>query len=138
MHEMSYCESIVAAVERRAGDRPVERIRVRIGTIHRIVPDAFQQSFELAAAGGPAAGAVTEVITLPVSGVCRSCRAEFSSDDPAPACPTCGALDVAVSGGHEVILEWIQYRRAPEDQPADAEDTPEVIPEHTHAPTGAH
>jgi hydrogenase nickel incorporation protein HypA/HybF len=129
VHEMSYCESVVQAVERRAGDR----LGVRIGTVHRIVPAAFQQSFELAAAGGVAAGATTDLVTVPVSAVCRACRSSFGSDDPAPACPSCGSLDVFAEGGDEVILEWIEYRPSERtDQPA-AESADEVVPEHTHA-----
>jgi hydrogenase nickel incorporation protein HypA/HybF len=136
---MSYCESVVAAVERRAGGRPVARVGVRIGTVHRIVPEAFQQSFEMAAAGGPAARAITEIVTVPVSGACRDCRIAFTSDDPSPACPGCGGLDVFVEGGDEVILEWIEYRPAPDaDEGAAAESADELVPEHTHATTGAH
>jgi hydrogenase nickel incorporation protein HypA/HybF len=135
---MSYCESVVQAVERRAGDRPVARIGVRIGTVHRIVPDAFQQSFELAAAGGVAAGATTDLVTVPVSAICRACRSSFASDDPAPACQDCGSLDVFAEGGDEVILEWIEYRPSQRaDQPA-AESADEIVPKHTHAETGGH
>ena len=110
MHEMSYCEGVVQAVERRAGGRPVERVGVRIGVVHRVVPEAFQQSFELAAAGGVAAGAVTELVVVPVQGQCRGCGASFAAEDPAPACPRCGGLDVTADGGDEVVLEWVQYR----------------------------
>jgi hydrogenase nickel incorporation protein HypA/HybF len=138
VHEMSYCESVVAAVERRAGDRPVARIGVRIGTVHRIVADAFQQSFEMAAAGGPAAGAVTELVTVPVSGTCRDCRTGFTSDDPSPACPSCGGLDVFVEGGDEEILEWIEYRPTPDAEDPASEPADELVPTHTHASTGAH
>jgi hydrogenase nickel incorporation protein HypA/HybF len=138
VHEMSYCESVVAAVERRAGSRPVARVGVRIGTVHRIVPDAFQQSFEMAAAGGVAAGAITELVTVPVSGVCRDCRTSFTSADPAPACPGCGGLDVFAEGGDEVILEWIEYRPEPDDDRPSAEPSGEFVPKHTHAKTGAH
>jgi hydrogenase nickel incorporation protein HypA/HybF len=137
MHEMSYCESVVEAVERRAGERPVARVGVRIGTVHRIVADAFQQSFELAAADGVAAGATTELVTVPVAAVCRDCRTGFSSDDPAPACPACGGLDVFTEGGDEVILEWIEYRPAA-DVEAPPEVTDEPVPKHSHAETGAH
>jgi hydrogenase nickel incorporation protein HypA/HybF len=133
VHEMSYCESVVEAVERRAGDRPVARIGVRIGTVHRVVPDAFQQSFEMAAAGGVAAGATTDLVTVPVSAICRACRSSFFSDEPAPACPSCGSIDVFAEGGDEVILEWIEYRPSElADQPA-AESADEVVPKHTHA-----
>jgi Zn finger protein HypA/HybF involved in hydrogenase expression len=138
---MSYCESVVAAVERRAAGRAVTRVGVRIGVVHRVVADAFQQSFELAAAGGVAVGAVTELVTVPVTGTCRDCRTGFTSDDPAPACPRCGSLDVFAEGGDEVVLEWIAYRATEERGESDAESADELVPEHRHdhdpAVTGA-
>lgn len=128
MHEMSYCEGVLEAVRRRAGDRPVARVGVRIGAVHRVVADAFEQSFQLAAAGGPAQGATTEVVVVPVHGHCMDCRADFASTDPAPACPSCGSLDVAADGGDEVVLEWIQYV----DTAAPADRSGELVPAHTH------
>jgi Zn finger protein HypA/HybF involved in hydrogenase expression len=65
MHELSYCEAVLEAVERRAQGRPVAHVSVRIGEVHRIVQGAFEQSFQLAAQGGPAEGATTEVVTVP-------------------------------------------------------------------------
>lgn len=126
MHEMSYCEGVLEAVERRAHGRTVTRVGVRIGAIHRVVADAFQQSFEMAAVGGPAEGATTEVVVLPVRGHCMDCRSDFTSTDPSPACSSCGSLDVAVEGGDEVVLEWLEYA----DASADRSD--ETVPAHTH------
>ena len=40
MHEMSYCEGVLEAVEKRAKGRPVVRVGVRIGAVHRVVADA--------------------------------------------------------------------------------------------------
>lgn len=127
MHELSYCEGVLEAVLRRAGDRPVAAVGVRIGAVHRVVADAFQQSFELAAAGTPAEGAQTELTVLPVHGHCMDCRHDFHAQDPAPACPECGSLDVAVEGGDEVVLEWIRY------VDTSAPDLPDLrVHEHTH------
>jgi hydrogenase nickel incorporation protein HypA/HybF len=128
MHEMSYCEGVVEAVERRAAGRPVARVGVRIGAVHRVVADAFAQSFQIAAAGGPAEGATTELVVVPVDGHCMDCRTDFQSADPSPACPACGSLDVAAVGGDEVILEWLQY--VDTGQPAESSD--ELVPAHTH------
>src|SRR5277367_2126417 len=119
---MSYCEGVLEAVERRANGRPVARVGVRIGVVHRVVADAFAQSFEIAAAGGVAAGATTEVVTVPVRGSCRSCGASFETADPHPACVGCGGFDVMTEGGDEVILEWIEYRAD------DAEHAAEIVP----------
>ncbi|MDX6221596.1 MAG: hydrogenase nickel incorporation protein HypA/HybF [Frankiales bacterium] len=127
---MSYCEGVLEAVLRRAGDRRVERIGVRIGVVHRVVAAAFEQSFQLAAAGGPAEGATTEVVVVPVRGHCMECRHDFEAAEPTPACPECGSLDVAVDGGDEVILAWLQYAEKPADLPE------ELVPAHTHAGRG--
>ncbi len=51
MHELGLCSSIVDAVEQRAGDRPVARVRVRVGRLHHVHPEAFEQSFAVAAEG---------------------------------------------------------------------------------------
>jgi len=134
VHEMSYCEGVLEAVQRRAAGRPVARIGVRIGAVHRVVADAFEQSFQLAAAGGPAEGATTELVVVPVRGHCLDCRADFDSPDPSPACSSCGSLDVAVQGGDEVVLEWLQYVDTADSagsSPA-PDRTAELVPAHTH------
>lgn len=128
MHEMSYCEGVLEAVERRAHGRPVTRVGVRIGVVHRVVADAFEQSFQMAASGGVADGATTEVVVVPVHGHCMDCRADFDAADPAPACPTCGSLEVAVEGGDEVVLEWLQYAEGA----APTESAAEPVHAHTH------
>jgi hydrogenase nickel incorporation protein HypA/HybF len=128
MHELSYCEGVLEAVHRRAAGRPVARVGVRIGAVHRVVADAFEQSFQLVAMGGPAEGATTEVVVVPVRGHCMDCRDDFESTDPSPACPSCGSLDVAAEGGDDVVLEWLQYV----DTGAAADRQPELVPAHTH------
>ena len=130
MHELSYCEGVLEAVERRAAGRPVSRVGVRIGAVHRVVAEAFEQSFQLAATGGPAEGAATEVVVVPVHGHCMDCRTDFDSTDPSPAGPACGSLDVAAEGGDEVVLEWLQY--VDTDRAAEPADQP--VPAHTHGP----
>lgn len=55
------CEGVLAAVERRAQGRPVARVGVQVGTQLGVAPDAFQQNFELVAAGGVAAAATTHL-----------------------------------------------------------------------------
>ncbi len=126
MHELGYAEGVLEAVLRRSAGRPVARVGVRIGAVHRVAAEAFAQSFHLAAAGGPAAGAVTEIVVVPVRGHCMDCRTDFSAADPSPACPSCGSLDVAVEGGDEVVLEWLECAGPAADGPQGA------VPAHNH------
>ena len=64
MHELGLCSSIVEAVERRAGERPVARVRVRVGELNHVHPEAFTQSFEIAAMGTVAEGADAELVLV--------------------------------------------------------------------------
>ena len=129
---MGYCEGVLDAVERRAAGRSVMRVGVRIGAVHRVVPEVFEQSFQLAAMGGPAAGAVTELVVVPVRGHCMGCRSDFESGDPSPACPACGCIDVAVDGGDEVVLEWLEYADPDADPDTGADRLAQPVPAHTH------
>lgn len=117
MHEVGMCEGVLAAVEARAGDRTVARIGVRAGTSLRVVPEAFQTAFELVAAGGVAADAVTEVTVVPIRARCVRCSQEFETEDPFPACPSCGGVELQRDLGNELTLEWIEYV-GPAQQPA--------------------
>lgn len=112
MHEIGLCESVLAAVERRAEGRPVAGLTVRVGTLLRVVPEAFAQSFELVAAGSVAEGATTELIFVPVQGRCDDCGHMFESHDATPACPSCGSVRVAREGGDDLVLEMLRYRGA--------------------------
>ena len=109
MHELGMCEAIVEAVERRAGGRPVRRLRLQVGTMHRVVPEAFNQAFAMAAGGGVARDAEVDLIFLPVRTACKSCGTEVESDDFVPLCGRCGSADVEIVQGQELMLESLEY-----------------------------
>jgi hydrogenase nickel incorporation protein HypA/HybF len=112
MHELGLCEDIVAAVERRANGRAVARFRVQVGRLHHVHPEAFEQSIEMAAAGGPAEGAVAELVLVPVRARCTACGHETESDELIMSCAECGSMDVELCGGEELVLESIEYQGA--------------------------
>jgi len=112
MHELGLCEAIVERVEQRAGDRPVARVRVRVGRLHHVHPDAFDQSFTMAASGGVAEDAVADLVLLPVRAHCQTCGQNTESDEMVLACEKCGSIDLELTGGDELMLESIEYRSA--------------------------
>lgn len=118
MHEVGMCEGVVETVQRRAGERPVEAIGVRVGAALRVVPDSFEQAFEMVAAGTVAADARVELVTVPVSAACRECDHSFDSEDPTPACPSCGSTNVQAEGGNELTVEWLAYGANSGDEPS--------------------
>jgi hydrogenase nickel incorporation protein HypA/HybF len=110
MHELGLCTSIVDAVEKRAGDRPVAHVRVRVGRLHHVHPDAFDQSFSMAAMGTVAENADAELVVLPVVARCGGCAATWECDEIPVACPACRSVDIDLLGGDELVLESIEYR----------------------------
>jgi hydrogenase nickel incorporation protein HypA/HybF len=105
MHELGLCEDIVAAVERRADGRRVARARIRVGRLHHVHPEAFEQSFAVAA--------VAELVLVPVRAHCGSCGADTEAGELITSCAACGSVDIELTGGDELILEYLEYRPAP-------------------------
>lgn len=110
MHELGLCTSIVDAIEQRAGERSVQRVRVRVGRLHHVHPEAFDQSFAVAAQGTVAEDAAAELVLLPVRARCGTCTGTWEADEIPMACPHCGGVDVELVGGDELVLESIEYR----------------------------
>ena len=109
MHEFGICDGIVEAVQWRANGRRVARVKVRVGVMHRVVEEAFQQAFSHAAEGTEAENASLDIVVIPVRAVCRSCQAEFESEDIATVCAKCGGMNLDFAAGEELILESIEY-----------------------------
>jgi hydrogenase nickel incorporation protein HypA/HybF len=109
MHEFGMCDGIVEAVQWRANGRRVARVKIRVGVMHRVVKEAFQQAFLHAAEGTEAESASLDLVILPVRSVCRSCQTEFESEDLATVCAKCGGVDLDLVGGQELVLESIEY-----------------------------
>jgi hydrogenase nickel incorporation protein HypA/HybF len=110
VHELGLCSSIVDAIARRAGERPVSRVVVRVGRLHHVHPEAFDQSFAVAATGTVAEGAAAELVLLPVRARCGSCDATWEAEEIPFACPSCGGVDVELVGGDELVLESLEYQ----------------------------
>ena len=112
MHEFGLCDGIVEAVQRRAAGRPVARVRVRVGTLHRVVEAAFQQAFAHAAEGTEAEHAAVELVVIPVSATCLGCGDVVEANDIIAVCPKCGGTNLDFIAGEELILESIEYEAA--------------------------
>jgi Hydrogenase/urease nickel incorporation, metallochaperone, hypA len=65
MHELGLAEGIMTVAIDMSGERPVNRIVVRIGEEQRIVPDSLEFGFQLLAEGTACEGAVLQCIVVP-------------------------------------------------------------------------
>ncbi|MDX6739947.1 hydrogenase/urease maturation nickel metallochaperone HypA [Actinocorallia sp. A-T 12471] len=120
MHELGLCDGIVAAALKRAGDRRIRAVKVRV-TGHPVDPAVIEQGFRLAAAGTLAADATVELVQDQAEVRCRTCGAEERADGALglAACVRCGGLDVEVTGREEAFLEAITVDQTDgHDEPA--------------------
>jgi hydrogenase nickel incorporation protein HypA/HybF len=103
MHEMALTRSVVEAVCEHAAGRRVHSVRVEVGALCAVVPDAMNFCFDLATEGTAAAGARLDIDTTPGRARCRSCAEDFELPDPILLCP-CGSADVEVTAGRDLRI----------------------------------
>ena len=103
MHELAITQSVVDAVTERTGSATIVSVRVRVGRLSGVVPDALRFCFELVTEGTPLEGARLEIDQPEGRGRCRTCGAEFALPDPVLLCH-CGSADVEVLGGRELAV----------------------------------
>jgi hydrogenase nickel incorporation protein HypA/HybF len=111
VHELAITEAVVDAVVARTGRAPVTCVRLEIGRLSGVVPDAVRFCFDLACAGTPLAGARLEITEPPGRAGCRSCGAAFTVADPIVLCPACDSADVRVDSGRDLRILSVEVMR---------------------------
>jgi hydrogenase nickel incorporation protein HypA/HybF len=107
MHELAITQSVVDAVTERTGSARVVTVRVRVGRLSGVVPDAMRFCFELVTAGTPLQGATLEIEQPEGRGHCRGCGDDFLLTDLILLCP-CGSADVEVVAGRELAVASVE------------------------------
>ena len=107
MHELAICQSVVDAVLDRTGDARVTELRLDVGRLSGVVPDALRFCFELVTEGTPMAGAELRIEEPAGRAHCRGCGADFALDDLILLCP-CGSADVAVTAGRDLLVRSVE------------------------------
>ena len=107
MHELAITQSVVDAVLDKTGDRPVTTVRVKVGRLAGVVPEAMRFCFELVTAGTTLEGARLEIEQPPGRAHCRTCGDDFGLTDLILLCP-CGSADVEVTTGRELQVSSVE------------------------------
>jgi hydrogenase nickel incorporation protein HypA/HybF len=112
MHELSVAQRIVEIVEEqaaKAGLAKVTAIRLRIGGLTTVVPEALNFCFAFAAEGTPAAGAELVIEEVSAEAKCNSCGRTFQVTEAYfLVCPSCSSPDTALLRGQELDLMSIE------------------------------
>jgi hydrogenase nickel incorporation protein HypA/HybF len=107
MHELSIMESALTLAldqAREHGAVRVHALRLRIGTLSGVVPEALQFAFEALTMGTPAEGAQLIIENVPARFWCPTCLNEFQADDLFAECPQCNRPSGDLRAGREMEL----------------------------------
>ena len=107
MHELSITRNIVAIVTERARDAKVLRIKLEIGKLSAIMPDAVRFCFDIVAKGTVADGAVLEIHEIPGRGQCRNCHKEMLLEQLFAYCE-CGSNEIDRIAGEELKIKEME------------------------------
>jgi hydrogenase nickel incorporation protein HypA/HybF len=111
MHELSIMESALSAAEdsaRTAGAKRVHVIRLRIGALSGVVPEALQFAFEALAPGTLAEGARLDIEDVAARFWCAGCSREFESEDLFAECPVCRVPSGDLRAGREMEIASLE------------------------------
>ncbi len=108
MHELSITRNIVAIVSEHAAGRKLKRVRLQIGKLSAIMPDAIRFCFDLCAEGTGAAGAMLEIDEIAGSARCDNCAEEVVLTIPAGRCQACGGT-LKITAGEEMLIKEIEF-----------------------------
>ena len=112
MHELALTQSVVDLVAERTRGRRVVSIRVEIGQLSGVVPDAMLFAFDIATAGTALEGAVLEIDERAGRIRCRDCGTRSPSPDLLLLC-ACGSAAVEVVAGRELRVVSVELEREP-------------------------
>ncbi|MGW3954720.1 hydrogenase maturation nickel metallochaperone HypA/HybF [Streptomyces sp. NPDC004752] len=114
MHEMSIALAVidqVAEAAERAGDvTAVRSVRLQVGELAGVVPEALTFSFELACAGTVLEGAELVADTVPGRARCAPCDHEWAVGmPPRLSCPRCRGATADLLSGRELRIVAVRW-----------------------------
>ena len=111
MHEYSIMHSALNQALREArlaGASRIHAIRLRIGALSGVVPDALRFAFEALTPGTSAEGALLAIEEVPARFWCAACQKEFVSANLYAECPDCGVPSGELRAGREMELSSME------------------------------
>jgi hydrogenase nickel incorporation protein HypA/HybF len=100
-------ESMVSAVSEHVGAARVLTVRLEIGRLAAVVPEALRFCFDVCTQGTALEGATLEIASIGGRARCRSCSVERPIESYADLCE-CGATDLAVLAGEELRIKNVE------------------------------
>ena len=83
-------------------------LRLRVGVMSGVVPEAMQFAFDAVCRDTIAEGATLEIETIPAACWCAACQLEFPYGDHLSECPHCHNLSSELSRGRELEIAAVE------------------------------
>ena len=109
MHELAITQSVVDMVVERTAGRRVGRVRLDVGALSGVVPDAMQFCYELIVSGTPLEGSTLVIEQTRGAAHCRSCGQDFALDSLILLCD-CGSADLDIRSGRQLRIVSVEVR----------------------------
>ena len=107
MHEMSIVQSLLSIVEEemiKNNATTLRSVKVKIGEMSGVVPEALSTCFEILTAKSDMKGAVLKMDITPLAGFCIKCKKDFKVVDYIFSCPECSSTDIDIISGREMEI----------------------------------
>lgn len=111
MHEMGIANSLLEIIKREMKKSKVKRlkkVRVKIGELTAVEPEALRFCFEASIKDTALDGARLEIEDVPLTGKCHDCRTRFRFQHFVTQCPVCGGKKIEKLTGTELDLVSIE------------------------------
>ena len=108
MHELSLAESALGLIEeaaRREGFARVRVVRLEIGALACVEPEALRFAFEAVARNTCAEGARLDILPVAGEGECPACGLRAAMETGYDLCPRCEIRPLTVRRGMEVRVK---------------------------------
>jgi hydrogenase nickel incorporation protein HypA/HybF len=115
MHEIGIADAIIQAGLNEAARRPgstLLRIGVTIGALAGVDGDALRFAFTALTRGTGLDSVGLDIACCPRRNRCLDCGHQFDSAVCAGPCPLCASQEVALLGGEELDLAYVELEEA--------------------------
>lgn len=107
MHELSIANAIIEACAERALGARVVRVRLEIGRLSGVMPDAVRFCFDVCAMNTVVEGAALEIIETAGRARCRDCGTEVALTELVGCCG-CGSFALRIIAGQEMKVREME------------------------------
>ena len=122
LHELALMQSVAELAQAEAsrqGAEAITAIRLRVGSLAGVDPEALRFAAEVVLAEGLTAGARLEIEPVPARAWCRPCTALFTLEQGLCRCPRCGTVSAELRQGRELELASLELRLPATAEPGD-------------------